>query len=458
VMPLLTFHSRSRPAQRPLSRGLSLAGLAMGVAAFAATAAVPASAAPARVGDAGSKPDPAKFDPAYPDMKEWAEAGVRGGIPARDALPVRKTLKPGDDVQAAVDEAGKAVADAAKSADPAGPGGAVVLLSAGTYRVGLPIVLRSGVVLRGADRSAVFLDCTIRSARVTDTTYVVRLPGVRRAGLEDLTVRHAEVARLGSAAYAERTVGPVNNPGGAADLHVGGVLLDDAEDCWVDGVNILHSGSHPLEASGKRVTVRDTVMDGAFNKGDAGAPAGSGNVYFAVSGGLMFNCTVSNVRHCLVVRDTLAGGDCKFNVFLDCNFTGDVNFHGNRRDSGHNLFEGVFVRSLTSHGWPAWAYWKGGEIGQDNLMFRSAGWGGSAADKFASTDASKVYTFTGMKDPNVLPPLDKPAPAGGTLYAVTGERATADGRATMPTAVGAWPKMPGEARDLMAKRTSGKIN
>lgn len=36
-----------------------------------------------RVGDSGSVPDPARFDDAYPDMKEWAAAGVRGGIPAQ---------------------------------------------------------------------------------------------------------------------------------------------------------------------------------------------------------------------------------------------------------------------------------------------------------------------------------------------------------------------------------------
>ena len=434
----------------------ALAALAI---AWVACLATVASAAP-RVGDAGAKPDPAKFDPNYPDVKEWAEAGVRGGIPARDAWPVRKTLKPGDDVQAAIDEAAKAVAGVFKDGEPKKsdnpksdpPTGAVVLLSAGTYPVAKPIGLRTGVVLRGADRSGTVLECTMRASKLTTASFSVRLVGVRRAGLEDLTVRHAEVAKLGLNVYAEKVSGPTNNPGGVSDLHVGGVDFDDAEDCWLDKVNILHSGSHPLEAAGRRITVRDTVIDGAFNKGDSGAPAGSGNVYFAVTGGLMFNCTVSNVRHCLIARDTLAGGDCKFNVFLDCNFTGDVNFHGNRKDSGHNLFEGVLVRSLTSHGWPAWAYWKGGEIGQSNLMFRSAGWGGSAADKFASADPAKVYTFTGLKDPNVLPALDKPTPTGGTLYAVTADRTTPDGRPTDPVAGGAFPKTQGEARDLMAKR------
>ena len=66
---------------------------------------VPAAhAVDVRVGDAGAVPDPAKFDPKYPDMKEWASAGVRGGIPARAAGKVIKKVKPGENVQAAVDE------------------------------------------------------------------------------------------------------------------------------------------------------------------------------------------------------------------------------------------------------------------------------------------------------------------------------------------------------------------
>jgi len=63
-----------------------------------------------------------------------------------------------------------------------------------------------------------------------------------------------------------------------------------------------------------------------------------------------------------------------------------------------------------------------------------------------STKIDKVYTFTGMTDPNVLGEIEKPAPKGGTLYAVTGARPT------KPEAVGAWPKNQTEARDLMLKR------
>lgn len=389
-------------------------------------------AAEVRPGDAGCKPDPEKFDANYPDMKEWAEAGARGGIPARDAGKVIKTLKPGDDIQAAIDEAGKS--------------GGVVLLSPGTYAIATCIQLSSNVILRGQNKESTILENTMRTVRLTEQFYTVRFGKITRAGLEDLTIRHAEVAKLGLDTYAERVAGPTNNPKNIGDLHVGGVLVNEATDCWIDNVNILHSGSHPLEAAGVRLTVRDTLIDGAFNKGETGAPAGEGNVYFAVTNGLMYRCTVSNVRHCLVLRDTLSGQACKFNAFIDCDFTGDVDFHGNRRESGHNLFEGVLVRSLLSHGWTAWAYWRKEEIGVGDLAYKSIGWGGSANDKFASTGPDKVYTFTGMRDPNVLAELDKPAPKSGTLYAVMGARPT------KIETLGPWPKNAGEARDVMLKR------
>ena len=415
------------------------------IAALLAT--LPAWAlAESRPGDPDCKPDAGKFDPNYPDMKEWASAGVRGGIPLRDTLKVVKTLKPGDDLQAAIDAAAKEFANTISTRSPEGERPVVVLLTAGTYSVKKAIELRTGVVLRGQNKEMAVIENAMRSTKLSPGAFTVRLDKIRLAGIEDITLRHEEVARLGLAVYAERVAGPKNNPNDVKDLHVGGVEMDDSEDCWVDNVNILHSGSHPLDAAGRRMTVRDVLIDGAFNKGEEGSPAGSGNVYFSVTGGLFYNNTVKNTRHCLVIRDTLSGGDCKYNVILDCNFQGDVNYHGNRKDSGRNLFEGVLVRSLTSHGWPAWAYWKREEIGLGNLAYKSIGWGGSNADKFESTKPDVVYTFTGIRDPNILTPLEKPVPKSGTLYAVT---------ATRPTkleAFGTWPKNPGEARDLMFKR------
>lgn len=390
-------------------------------------------AADARPGDPDAAPDPAKFDAGYPDMKDWAAAGVRGGIPPRAAGRVVKTLHPGDDIQAAVDDAAKA-------------GGGVVLLSAGTYPVSKRLDLASRVVLRGEDEDKSVLECTMRSGKLTDKYFTVRFDGATKAGLEDLTIRHAEVAKVGLGVYGERAAGTKNDVKGIADLYVGGVQMERAEDCWLDNVNVLHSGSHPLEVQGKHVTVRDCLIDGAFNKGEDGGPAGSGNVYFAADHGLFYNNTVRNTRHALVMRNSLANGPCKFNVVLDCNFESDVNFHGNRKDDGRNLFEGVLVHPPAYHGWPAWGWWKRPEIGPDNVVFKSVGWTDWKNDEFATTDPAKVYTYTGIVDPNKLGVVDKPAPKGGTLYAV---------KATRPTAIeakGAWPKTPAEALKVLQSR------
>src|SRR3954462_5481109 len=156
-----------------------------------------AFAAAVRVGDPDSKPDAAKFDENYIDMKEWAEAGVRGGIPKRESLKIVKTLKAGDDIQAAIDDAGKS--------------GGVVLLSPGVYPIKKCLQLRNGVVLRGQNKDGVVLENTMRASRLTDADFTVRFPAIKHAGLEDLTMRHAEVAKIGLAAYAERVAGPKND-------------------------------------------------------------------------------------------------------------------------------------------------------------------------------------------------------------------------------------------------------
>ena len=120
----------------PITRFALLAPLLFAAVSFAADP---------RVGDAGAKPDPARFDPAWPHMKEWAEAGVAGGIPARKSLKIVKSLKPGDAIQTALDETGK-------SAE-----GGVVQLAAGTYEVAKAINVPSNVVLRGENKEMVVI-------------------------------------------------------------------------------------------------------------------------------------------------------------------------------------------------------------------------------------------------------------------------------------------------------------
>ncbi|MCI2285386.1 hypothetical protein L3081_20860 [Colwellia sp. MSW7] len=88
-----------------------------------------------RYGDPGLVLDESKVDPRYPDIVEWAKAGVRGGIPFRETTPIVKTIKPGtDNIQGAIDQV---------------KNGGVIILKSGTYTLNQPVYLKSNIILRG---------------------------------------------------------------------------------------------------------------------------------------------------------------------------------------------------------------------------------------------------------------------------------------------------------------------
>ena len=45
-----------------------------------------------QLGDAGWVLDESKYDNRFPEMREYAKAGVKGGIPYRDDTPIMLTL------------------------------------------------------------------------------------------------------------------------------------------------------------------------------------------------------------------------------------------------------------------------------------------------------------------------------------------------------------------------------
>ena len=72
---------------------MSRSRLLYGAFASATTLALFAPAAPAqKLGDPGWVFDASKYDDRVPAMREWAKAGVRGGIPT--TLPIRERLRP----------------------------------------------------------------------------------------------------------------------------------------------------------------------------------------------------------------------------------------------------------------------------------------------------------------------------------------------------------------------------
>ena len=107
---------------------------------LACTAVTATEGVPLRIGDAGSMPDPSRFDPGYPEMAPWAAAGVQGGVPYVER--VVDHIGPDDDLAAAV---------AAVPVSAAQPG--VLQLAAGSYPIPHQLKLVPGLILRGADRS-----------------------------------------------------------------------------------------------------------------------------------------------------------------------------------------------------------------------------------------------------------------------------------------------------------------
>lgn len=355
-----------------------------------------------RVGDPGSVFDPSKFDERFPDMKEWAKAGVRGGIPFRKDTPVVRKLKPGDDIQAAIDETALA-------------GGGVVLLAPGTYPLDEVIDMRSGVILRGEHKERTVLENHDRTAmRKEREILTVAFPEVRSAGLEDLTLVHAAVKALDSKMYEGKYK---NNHNGIDDLHVGHVNIWKSEDCWMDNCRLLYAGTDPIIVDrSKHVTLRDNLVAGSFNKGGGGA--GFHLFRACAEYVLCFNERVRGLRHF-----SLQSG-VKYCVVIDCDIETDLNFLG--LGPSRNLVENCRVRPPKGHPWEpiAHGYAKFPPPGPGNILYRidaSRGDEGFLC-KGVPCDPEGVFSIRTTWQRSMAYRLDVAPPRAGTFYAVTGER------------------------------------
>lgn len=348
-------------------------------------------------------------DPAFPDVEHWARAGVRGGIPS--AAPVGR-VEPGGDLQAAIDRAHAA-------------GGGAVILGEGDHELSQTLHLRSGVVLRGERPGAVRIHLRLRGTFAAErgadgyAEWATGLSGrsVRRAGLENLTVVFDDrlppppTLRTHPEAF-------INDPGGRADLWVVSVRFTTSEDCWIDRCRILNSGTHPvlIEAS-RHVTVRDTEIDGAHNKGGRGAG------YFNITRSeytLVERVRVRDLRH-VAIQNADASHPCRYTVVVNCHFEVDLNFHNG--DSGHHLVQDTTIAVPPWHWWhPVGAGVPGQHLppGPGTLFLRcriSRTYPDPKRNYTLAEDPATVYRLRDTFDRNrpILEPSG-PAPAGGTLY------------------------------------------
>jgi hypothetical protein len=275
--------SRRVTKRRPLLRGLHLLfllllGLMEAPAEPQETAAKTSRNSP-RIGDPGSQFDPTKYDDRFPLSKEWAKAGVEGGIPARTATPIVARLKPGDDLQTSLQKAAKGV----------------VLLKAGVYKIEKTLSLGNGVILRGENPETTILEFGVEGA--PDLLTAISIKKVDRVGLEDLTLRNKRIAALEPNSYLEK----YDNFPGFPHNDAATIELDKATNAWIQNCRVLFSVSRPLRIFGgsAHVTVRDTTIDVALHKG------GGGSGYCEVVGAsyvLFYNDTVTNIRHIPVTQ------------------------------------------------------------------------------------------------------------------------------------------------------------
>jgi len=349
----------------------------------------------------------------YPAMKEWAKAGVRGGLGTAADLPVVARVAPGADLQAALDAA-------------ATQGGGVIVLAAGDYPLSSTLNLRSGVVLRGPVGAGARLVLRMRGAFTRErldenrlSTWATGLLGhrVSRAGLENLTVVYDPALPPPPTLRTHRDAF-INDPEGRTDLYVVSVRFSGSEDCWMTGSQILHSGSHPLmiEAS-KHLTVADTVIDGAHNKG------GAGNGYLNVtrsSHTLLDRLHVRDLRH-LSIQNSDADHPCRYNVVVNSRLEVDINYHNG--DAGDNLVQDCVIAVPTWHWWGPIAAGVPGQHrppGPRNLIFRCEAtrtFPDPARNLHEARAPDRVYRVRDHFDKGVRLVLDHgPAPVGGTLY------------------------------------------
>ena len=373
---------------------------------------VPPQPVQPQVGDAGATPTAAAVAAAHPDLIRWAAAGVRGGIPLRSSLPIITEVPAGGDIQAAINAA---------KADPSAP--AVIRLGPGIHPVTATVTLRSGVVLRGAGRGATVLESRMRQAvgpdgKMSPERLVFDGKAIERAGLEDFTLRHADLTGLADIDYT-----PI---GGAGEGKTKGfpaccrLVLSDLADCWFDNLDLVDVGHHTIGLSGNHCTLRRITLHRSL-----------GPIHITGDDFLLVGISMYLTRHSIVISGK-AGGSSQGggNVVLDSTLMGDVIFYA-PTDAGHNLFEGCLFYALDGTPWMHPWGWMHGKSGPGSVANRCVGCGKGG--------------FKVMAEPTSLADKTKPevTVSDGTLYHVDADR---------PDRLGGLPASDAAARALYAER------
>lgn len=340
------------------------------------------------IGDACQNPNPDCFDKNYPIIKEFAKAGVIGGIPK--ILKVSKIIDNQSDFQKEIDKLSES-------------GGGVLLLKNGKYNITETIQLRNKVVLKGQHKDSVIFLSKIRATYSRKKKSTFEFSDVSYSGLENITIKYwvkdfepIDKSDFKDGGYCKECF--KNDPHGLNDLYVRQISINrNSNNCWIQNCTILNSGTDPIFVAGNHNTLRYNYIDRCYNKG------AKGNGYYDVRGkyNLIYKETVRRIRHFAIQQKA------QYNVVLNCDIQVDVNFHN--KDNGYNLVERNNINIPKWHGWNVFS--TGGEKyghqppGKGNVLFNNSGNYRNKEKRFS--EKNTIYTFDGFGNPvrtNLEPP------------------------------------------------------
>lgn len=117
------------------------------------------------------------------------------------------------------------------------------------------------------------------------------------------------------------------------------LLVNGANNCWLDRVNIFNSALHTLWSRSSQHTFRDLDVQGGLRK--TGGPYGEGYFYIEGSDNLVTGCYITHLRHITIQKHIETNRDVDYNVIYGNTFDQELSFH--TRDDGNNLVENNII-------------------------------------------------------------------------------------------------------------------
>jgi len=353
------------------------------------------------IGSPGCVADASGFDARFPTMREWAKAGVEGGV--KYHRKINKIITPQDNLQQAIEQLGKR-------------GGGVLLLRNGEYVLRATVHLESGVILRGESKDSVLLSVKIhgyhfKTGKPRQSALLVR--NKQGVGIENLTMKYtdANFEPLDKDSINGRWIKAIFHQKELRDtsLFVEHIWIDSSRNCWVQNCKLLWAGSDPLRiTNSEHITCRMNYVDRSYNKNDGGMG------YYNIINSRYVLITKEYIRR---LRHFTIQVQSRYNVVYDNYLEVDINFHDD--DGGYNLIEKNIIIIPT---WHSWHCFQRGDPkkhrvpGPSNIIYDN-----NATFKTQEKEASDrrvVYVMnTQWGSTNTIPTQETP-PRAGTFYSI----------------------------------------